>query len=115
MPKDFLKKSDDKNNFIQDDFRDSSFRYLTDNRGFKLLTNFDNSRTDFYNSVIEEAKKLNIPYVDRLEVRATAYDGKGRLLEGFSCLKLHDPNREFVDLTEFWRLFDKMSKDIDHV
>ena len=115
MPKDFLKKSDDKNNFIQDDFRDSSFRYLTDNRGFKLLTNFDNSRTDFYNSVIEEAKKLNIPYVDRLEVRATAYDGKGRLLKGFSCLKLHDPNREFVDLTEFRRLFDKMSKDIDHV
>lgn len=86
-----------------------------DSRGFKLLTNFDKSKEAFYKTVVEEAKKLNLPYADKLEVIETTYDRKGDLMRNHSALKLYNPNNEFFDLNDFWRLFEKMSKDGNHV
>lgn len=89
--------------------------FRIDNRGFKLLTNFDKSEEALYKAAVEEAKKLNLPYADKLEVSETTYSGKGQLLKNHSALKLYNPNNEFFDLNDFWRLFEKMSKDGNHV
>ena len=77
---------------------------------YKLLTNFNKTRTAVYEKAIEEAKKLNLPNVDKLVISSKAYDGKGRLMENYSALKIENRDKRLLDLAEFWRLFEKISK-----
>lgn len=113
MPADFYVISINEPEPIQNAFSVNSF--LIDEKGFRLLTNFDNSKLALYKAAVEEAKKLNLPYAHKLVISETAYGRNGHLIKNYSALKFHNPSNRFIDLNDFWRLFEQMSKDKNHV
>ena len=76
-----------------------------------FLTNFGKDQLMIYHQAITKDMIDNDPAYS-LEIRNDAYDVRGNRVD--SCYALHlgaDTDREDLDLSNFWRIFDGIKKD----